>query len=124
HLEVVRRLPLPTLWRLESQGQTHAATEPRARIGGLWPDVFVETGEDDEVGRLQAGLQQAPDEDVVAVSFGGAHRLSTHERMKHAVEPGIGKRRPLPRMSGQILGPGGEFVSTDERFCGSSGRGR
>ena len=107
HQEVVRGEAMAPLGRLDPDREPHAAAEPGAGIGGLGPDVLVESGEDHQVWRLETGLETAPDGDIVALRDRAADGVAGHETHQHRIEGDrrqertfAGKRRELLATTG------------------------
>ena len=87
--------PIASSGRGEPEGGAHRAAEPGAGIGRRRPDALDEPAEHDDLGRLQAGLEQAPDEDprmlgpgVPAAAQGPA---AAHHRAVQALVEQAGK---------------------------------
>ncbi len=101
--EVVRGMADRRLRARQPGGAAHRPAEPRPRVHGGRPDTLHEPAEHRDVHRLQAGLQQAPDEDArmlgrrppAAQGAAAAHHCPFQQRVEQA-----GQR--LRRRVGQV----------------------
>src|SRR6218665_561331 len=110
----MRRLALPAFRRIEADGHAPAAAQPRTRISDTRPDLFVEPGEDQPVGRLQSRFELAPQEDVVPATPGYRHLAAEHQAGQHAIEMQGGKAGPGVALCDRSR-PGEKFRLAEQR---------
>ena len=73
----------------------HPAIEPGAGLGGARPHPLVEAAEQQEVGRLQARLELAPDQQPRVARRARPHRARRHR---------LGEQRRIGRRHDQVIG--------------------
>ena len=103
--------PGPPFRRRQADFLPHFPRKPRIRAGFRRPDTFVEPAEDQEIDRLQPGLQRPPDMDTRVRSNRSRHRHFRHQICE--------ERRVVGRRHGEV---GGRREAVEKFGEGASAR--